>query len=109
MAEIWRAWDRLNREVIFDTADRDHILAEHDEMADRLHMIREAIEDPEFVNRDVQYRRRENYYRWLPTEERWLKVVVNFRPVPPQGTWAGEVITAYPVKRPKAREERLYP
>lgn len=109
MAEIWRTWDRLNRDVIFESAARDHILAEHDEMADPLQEIPEAIEDPDVVTRDIKYRRRENHYT-RPTDEKGaIEVVVSYRPTPPQGAWAGEVITAYPVKRLKAGEERLYP
>jgi hypothetical protein len=39
----------------------------------------------------------------------FLKVVVQYRPVPPQGTWAGEVITAYRGKKRKSREVLLEP
>ena len=38
-----------------------------------------------------------------------MKVVVNYRPVPPQGTWEGEVITAYHARRPKSKEAQLWP
>jgi hypothetical protein len=109
MEEIWRTSDRRGREVVLTSAYRDHILQEHDEMIDRLDEVRTAVEQPDIVTRDVKYRHRENHYRREPSGQGWLKVVVHYRPVPPQGTWAGEVITADPVKRPNSKEAQLQP
>jgi len=78
-------------------------------MADRLDDVRAAIEEPDFVTRDVKYHHRENRYRRVASGQGLLKVVVQYRPVPPQGTWVGEVITAYRVKKRKSREVLLEP
>ena len=107
MAEIWRTRDRAGREVVLTSAGLDHILQGHDEIADRLDEVRAAIEQPELVTRDVEYRHRENHYGRSSFNKPWIKVVVQYRPVSPQGTWAGEVITAYPVKRRDPKEEPL--
>ena len=68
-----------------------------------------AIEQPDFVTRDVRYHHREIHYRRSPSGQGWIKVVVNYRPVPPQGTWAGEVITAYRVDERDIEEVQLWP
>ncbi len=106
MTEIWRTRDRVGREVVFTTARLDHVLQDHDEMADRLDEVRTTIEQPDLLARDGDYRHRENHYRRASSERNWIKVV-QYRPVPPQGTWAGEVIIAYRVKRPDPQEEPL--
>ncbi|MGH2617237.1 MAG: hypothetical protein ACRDJC_18545, partial [Thermomicrobiales bacterium] len=85
------------------------MLDEHAEMASRLDEVRIAVERPDFVTRDREYRHREIHYRVALFRPPLLKVVVQYRPVPPQGTWAGEVITAYPVKARDPREEPLPP
>jgi hypothetical protein len=56
-----------------------------------------------------RYYHREIHYRRVASGQGFLKVVVQYRPVPPQGTWAGEVITAYRVKKRKSREVLLEP
>jgi hypothetical protein len=78
-------------------------------MAGRLDEIRLTVEQPSLVARDVKYPRRNNHYRRVLVEPGWLKVVVNYRPIPPQGTWLGEVITAHPVDGPKRKEALLWP
>jgi hypothetical protein len=106
VAEIWRTQDRLERDVVFTSESRDHILDEHDDMADRLDEIQAVVERATVVARDLDYRRRENHYRRMEFGRNWIKVVVQYRPVPPQGTWEGEIITAYQVRRPDPREEQ---
>jgi hypothetical protein len=59
--------------------------------------VRAAVEHSDLVVRDVGYPHREIHYRRTPSGQGWIRVVVNYRPVPPQGTWAGEIITAYRV------------
>jgi hypothetical protein len=103
----WRTRDRVGRDIVLTLAGLDHILQEHGDIGDRLDAVRKTIEQPDFVTRDVEYRHRENHYRRTPSKQHWINVVVQYRPVPPQGTWAGEVITAYQVKRPNPREEPL--
>src|SRR6188472_1528268 len=98
MAEIWRTRDHAAREVVLTSAGLDHILERHDEIADRLDEIRMSIEQPDFVTRDARSHHRENHYRRVASGQGLLKVV-QYRPVPPQGTWVGEVITAYRVKK----------
>jgi hypothetical protein len=109
LAEIWRTSDRLGREVICTTDSHNHILGKHDVMADRLDAIRPAIEQPSYITRDADYPHRENYYRRTPSGRRFIKVVVEYRPVPPQGTWTSEVITAYLSRKIKRKEAQLWP
>jgi hypothetical protein len=105
--EIWRMRDRAGREVVLTSAGLNHILRQHNDMPSRLDEVRSTIEQPELVTRDVEYRHRENHYGRSSFDQLWIKVVVQYRPVPPQATWAGEVITAYPVKRRDPKEESL--
>ena len=109
MADIWRTRDRAGREVTLTTAAWAHILAQHAEMAGRQADVRAAVEAPGLVVRDPQYSRRKRCYRRTPSGRRWLKVVINYAPVPPQGTWAGEIVTAHFVREPDPKEEQLWP
>jgi hypothetical protein len=109
LEEIWRTQDRLGREVVFTTECRGHILDEHDDMADRLDAVRPAIEQPDYVTLDADYPHRENHYRRTPSGRRYIKVVVEYRPVPPQGTWIGKVITAHICRKIKREEALLWP
>ncbi len=71
--------------------------------------VRVAVEDPDRVTRDVDFSQRECFYRtWLPGRL-MLMVVVHYRPVPPQGTWLGSVITAYSVGLVKRQEVQRWP
>src|SRR4051812_49839836 len=90
--EIWQTTDRLGRGVIFTPAARAHILKRHADIAVRLDEVRTAFDRPDLVTRDREFSHRENHYRRTPSHRGWVKVVVNYRPVPPQGTWAGEVV-----------------
>ena len=91
------------------SAGDDHIRQRHDEIAERLDEVRTAVEQPDFITRDSEYTRREIFYRRTPSGQGWLKVVVNYRPIPPQGTWAGEVITAYRIEERDDQEVQLWP
>ena len=94
MAEIWRTHDRFGWEVVLTEARRVHILSEHDEFAELMLEVRATVERPDMVLHDRQYAHRENHYRRTPPTHQWMKVVVNYSPVPPQGTWEGTIITA---------------
>jgi hypothetical protein len=109
LAEIWRTQDRLGREVIFSSEGRDHILERHENMADRLDEVLPTIEQPDYVTQDADYPHRENHYRWTPSGRRFIKVVVEYRPISPQGTWEGEVITAHISRNLKRKEAMLWP
>jgi hypothetical protein len=78
-------------------------------MAGLLGDVRTAREHPPFIARDAIYSRRENCYLRTTYEPGWIKVVVNYRPLPPQGIWIGEIITAYPIRRPEPQETPLWP
>ena len=86
MATVWRTTDRLGREVVLTEAAWAHIIGEPKEMAGREADVLAAVRAPGRVTRDAGYRRRENHYRRTPSGRRWLKVVVRYRPVAPQGT-----------------------
>jgi hypothetical protein len=89
--------DHAGREVVLTPARRDHILKRHADMADRLDDVRVAVENPDHVTRDTGYHHRQNHFRRTPSGQGWIKIVVEYRPIPPQGTWADEIITAYRV------------
>jgi hypothetical protein len=99
----------MGREVIFTSARRDHVLQRHSDMADRLDEVRSAIEQPDLITRDREYARRQVHYRRTPSGRGFIRVVVNYRPVPPQGTWAGEVIIAHRVNERDMEEVQLWP
>ena len=111
MAEVWRTRDRLGREVALTDAGWNHIVAERKGAPPAPAEIRSAVESPDLVTADPTFPRRENHYRSrrMGRGGRFLKVVVRYQPVPPDGTWAGEVITAYSARRVKPGEEQLWP
>jgi hypothetical protein len=109
LAEIWRTHDYRGRVVAYTSKGRDHILQRRPKMAGRLGEMRTAIERPTLVTRDAFYSRRECHYLRTVAEPGWMKVVVTYRPTPPQGTWVGEIITAYPIRRPEPEEMPLWP
>lgn len=106
MAEIWRTRDYFGRDVSFTEASLDHILQRHEDMAAYLGDIRAVVSQPTIVTKDLKYRRRENHYGRSSPEAGLIKVV-QYRPVPPQGRWDGEVITAFRVRKPDSLEEPL--
>ncbi len=63
-----------------------------------------VIEDPDRVTGDADFTQREEFYRSTGPDQWDLKVVVHYRPVPPQGTCEGGVVTAHPTKRVDATE-----
>ena len=101
MADIWRTTDRLGREVTLTEAGWAHIVRQRRDAVPTQDEVRAAVADADLIVADVDFPRRRNHYRRRPAGGRYLKVVVNYRPVPPQGTWAGEVVTAHPAHRPK--------
>ena len=109
MAVVERFRDRAGREVVLPEARIRHILDRRPRMADRLGEFRPTVEALDLVTRDSQYARRENHYRRPAPDRSYLKVVVQYLPVPPQGTSAGDVITAHPIERIDAKEEQLWP
>ncbi len=108
-AEIWRTRDRAGRDVVLTEAHWAHIPGEHEDMARWLDDIATALQTPDFVNRDARHPNGENHYRCPTPDEPWTRVVVRYRPVPPQGTWVGEVITAHRTRRIGSEEEHLWP
>lgn len=109
VATIWRARDRAGREVALTEMGEAHILERHPELVGAEQEIRTAIEAPDTVTRDATIPHRECLYRRSRLGRPLLKVVVQYRPVPPQGTWAGEVVTVLPVPKVKRKERRLWP
>ena len=109
MAEVWRARDHLGRVVILSPTGLDHIQVRHDELSGRMGEIRAAVEHPDFVTRDRQRDHRECFYCRTPSGPEFIEVVIYYRPVPPQGTWEGEIITAYHVDEPEPKEAALWP
>lgn len=110
MAVIERFRDRAGREVVLTSARLAHIMERHREIAGRVDEIQSTVEFPDLVTRDATYAHRENHYRRATHFAPYLKVVVvHYRPVPPQGTWTGEVITALPARVIHPQEHQLWP
>ena len=109
MATVWRTRDRLGRAVVVTEADWQHIVAQRAPAVPSLGDIRAAVETPDVVNADARYPRRENHCRRAGAAGSYLKVVVAYRPVPPQGTWAGRVVTAYHTGTFPQKEQNLWP
>lgn len=109
MPETWRTRDRIGRHVVLTDAAWSHIVTKRNGAPPDPSEIRAAVEDPDFVAADAAFPRRESCYRRRRSGAggRYLKVVVRYHPTPPDGTWAGEVITAYPTRGIKPGEERL--
>lgn len=109
VAVLWRTRDWLGREVALTEAALAHILDRHPRMAARLFEIRETVESPRQVTRDATRQHREIAYRRPSPNRSDLRVVIHYRPVPPQGTWVGRIITAHPAERIDPKEEPLWP
>jgi hypothetical protein len=107
VAVLWRARDWLGRDVALTEAGLAHILDKHPEMIDYLNDVRATIAAPDFSTQDKRYRPRACLYRRMMPNEPRTKVVVHYRPAPPQGSWAGEIITAYRTSK-VAEEEYLW-
>lgn len=109
MAIVWLTRDHRGREVALTEATATHILERRPAMVGRWDEVKRTVEDPEFVRRDRRISAREVFYRRTAPGRARLRVVVHCRPVPPQGTWRGEVVTAHPAERTAANEEPLWP
>ena len=106
-AAVWRTVDRMGREVALTADGWGHIVGGHRDMAGREGDVLLAVERPDLVTRDADYPRRECHYRRV-SPRRYLRVVVNYRPVPPD-EWAGEVVTAHYRQDVKRGEHPLWP
>ena len=109
MDEIWRTRDNFDRVVYLSRVKLAHIRSRHKEFADRLVDIRSTIEKPDFVARHRLREHRECFYREEAPGKELIKVIVHYRPIPPQGTWIGEVTTAFPVGLYRPKEVKLWP
>lgn len=110
MATIWRTVDRIGRRVRLTDDDWAHIMDRHaDEMTGREADVRLAVETPDHIHAAAEHAHREVFYRSFGPERPMLRVVVHYRPVPPQGTWSGHVITAHPTFRSKRGEQPRWP
>lgn len=93
--------DRLGREIVlYEDTWYDHILVDHPRMANRVDALEQTITRPDRITRDRFIPERECYYRTgiLPPPDKryYLKVVIEFVGVGPDGIERGIVVTAYP-------------
>jgi hypothetical protein len=109
LADIWWTRDHLGRAVVLTPAGRDHIRVRHPDFANRIGEINAVVEHPDFVNRDRIHTHRECFYQREGSNSGYIKTVVHYRPVAPQGTWEGEIITAYHVEEAEVEETKLWP
>jgi len=76
--------------------------------------VRSTVEEPDEIRSDARLQNRESYYRWAILPEPYhrlsLKVCVEFGPAGALGQESiGIVVTAFPLRRPKAREAHRWP
>ncbi len=109
MASIWETRDRFGRIVRLTEEGWDHIVSDRRGATPTPDDVRGAVEAPTRVTADADFAQRECSYQSLGAGRRTLKVVVHFRPVPPQGTWVGVVVTAFYVTSDKRREVQRWP
>lgn len=99
----------MGREVALTDDGWAHILRQRRDARPAEEEVRAAVATADPVVLDARFPHRRNHYRRRSASGRYLKVVVNYRPVWPQGTWTGEVVTAHPAHDPKPEEEQLWP
>lgn len=108
MTTIWETTDRFGRRVELTEERWSHIVDQRGGQPPTQDDIRRALEDPIRVTIDATFAHRECFYAEC-APSRMVKVVVHFRPVPPQGTWRGAVVTAYPERKVKPGEVQRWP
>lgn len=100
----------MGREVELADHGCAHSMDRHaEELARSEADVRLTVLAPDHVNADAEHAHREVCYRSFGPGRPMLRIVVHYRPVPPQGTWAGEIITAHPIGRSKRGEQRRWP
>jgi hypothetical protein len=72
-------------------------------------MVRVELEQADAVVRDAVYLHREIHLAALGKPELPVRVVVHDHPVAPDGTWVGEIVTAFRGRPPKAGGMRRWP
>lgn len=106
---VWSTLDRLGRSVVLTASGWSHIRDRHGDTIDSAGMVGVAIEQADEIVRDAGYLHREIHMAELGKPELPVRVVVHFRPVPPDGTWVGEVVTAFRGRPLKAGGNRQWP
>lgn len=99
--------DVLGRRVIMTWAQWDsHVLKRKPWMHEFENLVYQAVQRPTFINADADDAKREIYYTegLIPDTGELLKVVVDF-----SDPELGKTITAYPVTKAKAGEDRRWP
>lgn len=79
--------DKFNRSIRLPKERIKHIY-KHPEMQNKLHLVREAIEKPQFIEKDL-YRRKVFYYKYIKEERKYVMVVVKIT------NNHGYILTAY--------------
>ena len=103
MATIWRARDRLGREVVLTDVGWSHIIVGHREFVGREADVRAAVEGADLVNRDADRSDRDTHHRRMSSRLH-LKVCVEY-----DAAGTGTVITAHFTQRIKRREQQRWP
>jgi hypothetical protein len=109
MATLWESVDRFGRVVRLTEEGWSHIVTDRKRATPSIGEVRAAVEAPTRVTVDAKFAQRECYYRGQDQSRLFLKVVVHYRPVPPQGTWEGTIITAFFVGSVPRREAHRWP
>lgn len=105
MANMAQWTDFRQRIVQLEGGSWDHIVASHDDMHDKVHLLETAISAPSFVVWDDVINRLEHHYLLL-RPDLLLQVIVLYRPTP--AGWMGIIRTAHLTDRLK-KGLRLWP
>lgn len=105
---IWETTDRLGRQVVLTDQGWEHILFQHENMANLRDRIRDAVAFADEIVRDRDYAHREIHHRKRDSSLSWIRVIVHYRPRE-SSDWIGEVITAHVTSRRDPREAPQWP
>lgn len=114
MADLLRCADYQGREVVLpEEWWHEHIVSARPYLAGHHEYVQLALQNPYRVFRDVERSARECFYRHrtLPGKyhDLYFKIVVEYRRTGPSGLLVGTVVTAYPTKAFKPKEQQLWP
>ncbi len=98
---IWSTTDRLGRLVVLSDAGWQHIYRRHGDTVEDPEMVKAVIQGAERIVADAVYPHRSIHVAALGNPSLPMRVVVHYRPEPPDGTWIGDVVTAFRGRPPK--------
>ena len=103
MAEKFKVTDPRGREITCSDECWDgHVVKAKPRMAHQEGTVKGALEEPDGIAQDVDFRDRQCYYKLLPHKKCYMKVVVELE------NDHGKVITAFLADSPKRGEKFIW-